>query len=89
MFSPTRHVYCDFCGRSVNDCGPVATSLDTGGVCHICATCALATAAKFIGGNCAGLFPANIQLIKPDTCQQGQPTGASHAENQKEASRPA
>lgn len=80
MFSPTRRVYCDFCGRSVNDCGPVATSLDTGGRCHICATCTLEIAAKFMGGNRARVFSINTQLV--------QPTGASHAESQKEA-RPA
>lgn len=80
MFSATGHIYCDFCGRSVDDCGPVATNPDMGCVCHICATCTLEIAAKFMGGNCARVFSINTQLV--------QPTGASHAESQKEA-RPA
>lgn len=77
MFSATEHIYCDFCGRSVDDCGPVATNPSMGGRCHICGTCTLETAAKFMGNNSAG-FPANIQLI----------AGANHAD-QKEAGHPA
>ena len=78
MFSATGHIYCDFCGRSVDDCGPVATNPSMGGRCHICGTCALETVAKFMGGNCARGFATNTQLV-----------GASHAENQKEASHSA